>query len=163
MMHEFLHAYGFLAYVDEAGYNTGTGWTVFDSFITTRSGTKVVNPSTFRFGTAYNTNLTGGGGGLFFSGPNAVAAHGGPVPLYTPNPWEPGSSVSHLDDDTFIGSKSQLMNAMTDTGLGIRTLSAVELGVLKDIGYTVKSPSAAGGLLIGVIFLRRRRSRTTSR
>lgn len=161
MMHEMLHAYGFLAYVDGPGMNTGTIWTTFDSFITTRSGAKIVSGSTYKFLTSYNTNLTGGGGGLFFNGPNAVAAYGGPVPLYTPSPWESGSSVSHLDDNTFTGSKSQMMNALTDTGLGIRTLSAVELGVLKDLGYTVKSPSAAGVLLFGVVFLRRRKPKTS--
>ena len=138
MMHELLHAYGFLAYVDRAGYNTGTIWTIFDKFIATSSGAKVINSSTFKFLTSYNANLTGGGGGLFFVGPNAVKAYGGPVPLYVPSPWEDGSSVSHLDDNSFTGAKMQMMNAMTDTGLGIRTLSAVELGVLKDIGYTVK-------------------------
>ena len=56
------------------------------------------------FNTAYNPNLTGGDAGLYFGGANAVAANSGnPVPLYTPNPWESGSSMSHLDDDTFTG------------------------------------------------------------
>ena len=37
-----------------------------------------------------------------FTGPQATAANGGIAPrLYAPNPWEPGSSYSHLDDDTF--------------------------------------------------------------
>ncbi|MGI9125005.1 MAG: hypothetical protein ACR2JM_09695, partial [Mycobacterium sp.] len=112
----------------------------------------------YKWLTAYNTNLTGGNGGLYFSGPNAVAAYGGPVPLYTPNPWNPGSSVSHLDDNTFTGTKTQMMNAITDTGLGIRTLSKVELGVLKDIGYTVvTTPGGTTLLFIGVFMLRRRR------
>lgn len=137
MMHELLHAYGFLAYIDEAGYNSGTTWTTFDSFIGTSTRTRVINPSTYRFLTVYNTNLTGGAGGLYFLGANAIAAYGGPVPLFTPNPWEAGSSVSHLDDDTFTGANAQLMNAYADTGLGIRTLSDIELGILKDIGYTV--------------------------
>ena len=160
MMHEMLHAYGFLSYVDEAGWNKGTNWTKFDSLIGTSSGAKVINPSGYKFNTLYNTNLTDGAGGLFFLGPAAIAAYGGPVPLYTPNPWEAGSSVSHLDDTVFTGSRMQLMNAMADSGLGIRTLSAVELGVLKDLGYTVKqNPSAASVLFVGLIFLRRRRNR----
>ena len=160
MMHEILHAYGFLAYVDQPGYNTGTSWTKFDSFIQTKSGTRVISSGTYRFNTAYNTNLTGGGGGLFFGGPNAIAAYGGPVPLYTPNPWQAGSSVSHLDDKTFTGAAEKLMNATVSTGLGLRTLSAVEIGILKDLGYTVTSNPVAGGLLLfGVVFLRRRTRR----
>ncbi len=164
MMHEMLHAYGFLAYVDEAGWNKGTNWTKFDSFIGTSSGTKVISANGYKFNTLYNTNLTGGGGGLYFLGPAAVAAYGGPVPLYTPNPWEAGSSVSHLDDNTFTGTRMQLMNAMAETGPGIRTLSAVELGVLTDLGYTVKqNPAAASMLFVGLIFLRRRRNPETQK
>ena len=160
MMHEMLHAYGFLSYVDEAGYNTYTQWTKFDSFIGTRSGAKVINTNGYKFNTAYNANLTGANGGLYFLGPTAVAAYGGPVPLYTPSPWSAGSSVSHLDDNTFTGANAMLMNAMAGTGLGIRTLSKVELGILTDLGYTVKqNPVAASMLLFGVFFLRRRRNR----
>lgn len=163
LMHEMLHAYGFLAYVDQPGWNSGTNWTKFDSFIVNKSGAKVINPSTYRFNAAYTTNLTGGAGGLYFGGSNAVAVYGGPVPLYTPSPWEAGSSVSHLDDNTFRGTNAQLMNAMADTGLGIRTLSPVELGILKDIGYTVTASPAAGTLLfVGFFFLRRRRPATLS-
>ncbi|MCV7424853.1 hypothetical protein H7K45_30365 [Mycobacterium yunnanensis] len=66
---------------------------------------------------------------------------GGLVPLYTPGPWQQGSSMSHLDDDTFIGADQQMMNARTDSGLGVRVLSPIELGILKDIGYTVVIPS----------------------
>lgn len=73
---------------------------VSDSFIQTKSGTRVISSGTYRFNTAYNTNLTGGGGGLFFGGPNAIAAYGGPVPLYTPNPRQavvPGVAPGRQD------------------------------------------------------------------
>lgn len=158
MMHEMLHAYGFLSYTYEAGDNRDVYWTKFDKFIGTSSGARVISPNTYRFNTTYNTNLTGGAGGLFFLGPAAIEAYGGPVPLYTPSEWASGSSVSHLDDDTFTGSDMQLMNAMADSGLGIRTLSDVELGILTDLGYTVRqNPSAASVLFVGLIVLRRRR------
>jgi hypothetical protein len=157
-MHELLHAFGFMSYIDQPGMNTGRNWATFDSFITTNNKTKVIG-NNFKFNTAYNTNLTGGGGGLYFAGPNAIAAYGGPVPLYTPNPWESGSSGSHLDDSTFTGAQTQLMNAVTDSGLGIRVVSAIELGILKDLGYTVVPvPATASALLfIGFAFLRRRK------
>jgi VCBS repeat-containing protein len=161
-MHEMMHALGFLSYIDAPGssWNTrGTNWTTFDSLIVTSNKTKVIG-STKRWNTAYNKNLTGGNGGLYFGGTNAVAANGGLlVPLYTPSPWESGSSVTHLNDSTFTGAKTQLMNAMADTGRGIRVLSAIELGVLKDIGYTViPAPATASTLLfVGFIFLRRRK------
>lgn len=136
-MHELLHAFGFLSYVDAAGTNTGTTWTSFDRFVTSSTGTAAINPGTFRWNAALDTNLTGGNGGLYFAGTHAVAAYGGPVPLYTPNPWESGSSMSHLDDATFTGASEKLMNATVDTGPGVRVISPVELAILRDLGYTV--------------------------
>jgi hypothetical protein len=157
-MHELLHTFGFISVVDSAGNNTVPNWTTFDSFIANKNGTSVFNGDVFN--TAYNSNLTGGDTGLYFGGPNAVAAYGGPVPLYTPNPWESGSSMSHLDDDTFTGSLEKLMNAASDTGLGVRVLSAAEIGIMKDLGYTMASQSAGGAvLLIGMMLVRRRKQR----
>ena len=162
-MHEMVHSLGFLSYIEQPGSSwnaRGTNWTTFDSFIMTNTRTKVIGTANnrYRWNTAYNTNLTGGGGGLYFGGPNAVLAYGGLVPLYTPNEWESGSSGTHLDDDTFTGAKAQLMNAYGDVGRGIRVLGTVELGILKDLGYTVVPiPGTASALLfIGFVFLRRR-------
>jgi hypothetical protein len=159
-LHELLHTFGFISVVDSAGNNTGKNWTTFDSFIVTSNGTKVIS-DTGVWNVLYNTNLTGGSNGLYFGGANAVAAYNGhPVPLYTPNPWESGSSMSHLDDGTFIGSMTKLMNASSDTGLGVRTLSAVEIGIMKDLGYTMVSQSSgAAVLLIGLMLVRRRQRR----
>ncbi len=157
--HELLHTFGFLSVVDSAGNNTSSNWTTFDSFVVTSTGTPAIG-NNFAWKTAYNANLTGSNGGLYFGGPNAVAAYGGYVPLYTPSPWESGSSMSHLDDDTFTGANQKMMNASSDTGLGVRTLSAVEIGILKDLGYTLVSPSPSSMLLfVGFVFLRRRKRR----
>ncbi|MEI7544831.1 MAG: Ig-like domain-containing protein [Mycobacteriaceae bacterium] len=156
MMHELMHAYGFLSYIDEAGYNDGDQWPVFDSVVSDQNGTLVINDR-YRFKAVFNPNLTGGNGGLYFSGDNAVAAYGGLVPIFTPDPWESGSSGSHLDDYTFFGPNATLMNAYGDTGPSIRVLSPVEQGILQDIGYTVTTPSWSSVMFMGLIFLRRRR------
>ena len=157
LMHEVTHTLGFISFVDAPGKNTRTNWTKYDSFIVNSSKTKVIG-STYKFNTTYNTNLTGGGGGLFFGGPNAIAAYGGLVPLYTPGTYAAGSSVTHLSDSAFKGMNLKLMNAMMTTGLGIRVLSAVELGVLKDLGYTVIPVQGGAALLIlSFVFLRRRK------
>lgn len=136
-MHELLHTFGFLSFVDSAGSNTGSTWTSFDRFVVNAAGTAAINAGTFRWNTAYNPNLTGGNGGLYFGGANAVAAYGGLVPLYTPSPWQSGSSLSHLDDRTFTGTNEKLMNAAANTGRGVRVISPVELAILQDLGYTV--------------------------
>ncbi|MGX9790944.1 Ig-like domain-containing protein [Mycobacterium sp. MMS18-G62] len=165
VMHELLHTFNFNSSVDKAGENGGGNWSVFDSFIVTSNGSKPigVDGDAFEWNTAYDPNLTGGNGGLYFGGANAVAAYNNKlVPLFTPNPWDAGSSVTHLDDSTFTGSNQKMMNAYTPTGLGIRVLSPIEVGIMKDLGYTVmvpqpQTPSYAFAL-VGVIFLRRRKS-----
>lgn len=158
-IHELMHTFGFLSNIDQAGSNNGRSWTSFDGFVVDGDGTDAIGGD-FRWNTAFNTNLTGGGGGLYFSGPAAVAAYGGLVPLYTPNPWEPGSSLSHLDDWTFVRPNEQLMNAFVEKGPGIRTLSEIEIGILTDLGYTmVPLGGSSAYLLLGLVMLRRRKIR----
>ena len=134
--HELLHTLGFLSYVTTPGDNTGQSWTVYDSFLVDSDGTKVIG-SDFTWNTDYDANLAGENGGIYFGGPDAVAAYGALVPLYTPSPWESGSSISHLDDSTFVGVNRRMMNAMVLVSRGIRDLSALELAILADLGYTV--------------------------
>ena len=154
-MHELLHSFGFLSYIDERGKNTGRSWTSMDGFIVTSTGAKPIG-SGYRWNTAYDGNLTGANGGLFFGGAHAVAAYGGLVPLFTPKPWDEGSSVSHLDDATFTGADQKMMNARTDTGLGIRVLSPVELGILRDLGFTVVPQTSTVAMAAMVLIVVRR-------
>lgn len=156
-LHELLHAFGFLSYIDEPGYNLGRNWTEFDRYVVTADDVAVIGGN-YRWKGAFNTNLTGGDGGLYFAGPNAVAAYGGLVPVYVPDPWEPGSSGSHLDDFTFTGADALLMNALADVGPGVRVIGDVELGILMDIGYSVAPrPTVAALMAVGLVFLRRTR------
>lgn len=157
-MHELLHTFGFLTYVDRAGSNTGRSWTAYDGFMVTSGGTSIFL-SDFTWNPAYDTNLTGGNGGLYFDGANAVAAYGGLIPLYTPGTWAAGSSLSHLDDRRFTGTNKILMTAVSGTGRGVRVLSPVELGILSDIGYTVVPGPGGSVLLFFVVFARLRRRR----
>lgn len=152
-MHELLHTFGFMSNLGKPGTNTDRTWMTFDSFIVTSNGTKPFN-NDFSWNTTYNSSLTSG---LYFAGPQAVAVYGGPVPLYTPSPWENGSSVSHLNDNSFYGSNDKLMNARVSMGTGIRTLSTVELAILKDLGYQVNNQPVYALLFIGMGFLRRRK------
>ena len=155
MMHEMMHAYGFLSYLGEAGDNSETRWPFFASGIGDWNGNPVID-SSFRFNPALNPNLTGGNGGLYFLGNHAVTAYGGLVPLYTPSEWEAGSSGAHLDDYTFQGT--QLMEATTGSGRGVRALSPIEQGILQDLGYTLSAPSWSSMMFIGLgFFIRRRR------
>ncbi len=87
VLHELVHTLGFASNVRAPGRNQfNRQWKVFDSFIVTSSGAHPISSLTGRWSGAYDANLTGGNGGLYFGGPNAVAAYGGLVPLYTADP-----------------------------------------------------------------------------
>ena len=160
-MHELLHSFGFLSFIDSngtgaLGKGSGTAdlWSTFDKYLTTSNGVSLINPTTYAFDTNQLGVLTGGAGVLRFSGTNATVTFPSGVPIYAPTNWSGGSSISHTDDLTFDGSStntpSLMMNAKTDTGPGLRTLSSYELGILTDIGYSmVPEPGSAMLCLAG--------------
>jgi len=138
LMHELLHSFGFIGGIGpvEVGGSSDRSWTIYDSFVVTAQGNRVVG-SDLNITPAYESNVSGANGGVFFSGASAVAAYGKLVPLYAPAPYSPGSSIYHLDDKTFVGADIKVMNAFSAEGARVRKLSAIELGILRDIGYTV--------------------------
>ena len=157
-IHELLHTFGFLTGIaDPSTVSSDRNYTTYDSFITNSTGTKVIG-NTYVWNTAYTANLTGSSGGLYFSGPNAVAAYGGLVPIYTPSTWSSGSSVSHLSD-TNPNADDQVMNPYISYGVGARVLSSVEVGMLRDLGYTVnpQSPLYAFVVVLSIFGFRRRK------
>jgi len=161
MMHELMHAYGFTSTVAAPGKNGGANenWSTFAKFITDSNGVAAVDPTTYAWNNNFNDNLTGGNGGMYFYGPNeALAFNGQPVPLYTPKPWQGGSSMSHLNDDYFNNKTDpsnpryiQLMNARDTPGIKAPNyLSAIEIGILKDLGYTMVLPAPAPAIPLPV-------------
>jgi hypothetical protein len=167
-MHELIHTLGFTSYVNPngtglEGNTSGTPdtWSIFDIFLTDANGNSLINNSNG----AFNTNLIGAlvagdtnAAGVLFNGPNANAANGGAgIPIYSPNPYEPGSSIDHIDDHSAVTSP-MVMNAVHGTGQDVRVLSAIEIGILKDIGYTnVAAPApvpvpAAAWLMVSGLF-----------
>lgn len=148
MMHELSHAVGFASSILENGqdlFNTPVGnegaWNKFDQFITTFNQTSVIDNMTYILDAGVWANRTGGNSannvGLFFSGPNAMAANGGkPVGLFTPTTWKDGSSVSHTDDENPALSSTMMLSA-SDFGPNARTYTKIERAILKDLGYTL--------------------------
>jgi hypothetical protein len=157
-LHELVHTFGWSADFRQPGTNTRQYWTIFSKYIKDQNGNSPINDD-FTWNDDFDTVLNGQDGKFYFWGPNAMAANGGkPVPLYTPNPYRSGA-ITHLDDTTFAGTDRKLMNTFTVKGAGIRTISTLELGVLKDIGYNVVS-SPAAITVVGLFFLRRSRSKS---
>ena len=137
MIHEVGHGLGFLSTFEvESGALANSLPTPFDVFVNRGSSSR--NPLTLRSSSQVQENLTGGD--LFFSGPKATAASAGsirPMPmvkLYAPNPYEQGSSTSHVDQDTYADFKVGLMTPR-DFGSGTDKIDILTLGILEDMGY----------------------------
>ncbi|MGB1033311.1 MAG: hypothetical protein ACPGWM_11870, partial [Flavobacteriales bacterium] len=84
------------------------------------------------------------GDNLFWNGTNGVAAAGGVRPkLYVPSPYEPGSSYSHLDENTYpAGSGNSLMTPFIGNGEAVHNPGPIAIGMMEDMGWTV---GEAGG------------------
>lgn len=99
-------------------------------------------------------------GSLYWSGINATAANTGDrVHMFAPDPYDTGSSVSHVDETTH----GELTLSPSQNGNIINhEISAIELGILEDMGWSIASvpePSTALCLTVGILGfgLRRRR------
>ena len=150
-LHELVHTLGFITGFGTDPNSIDRNWTTYDSFLAAADGTSPIGGG-YVWDAAYLPNLTGGNGGLFFDGPNAVGAYGAPVPIYTPGTWTPGSSLSHLDPADAPAGTVYLMDPSDGYGPGVRALTPVEAGILTDLGYTIHVL-----FFVGFGVLRRRR------
>jgi len=134
VMHELVHALGFLSGADDVlGQNTN--WTRYDSFLRAPDGSLVIDEALL-IKPQYLPNFTGANGGLFFAGPQAMAAFGGPVPLFTPENWATASrSVSHVNS-----LPGYLMTPFYGRGSAVGSINPVEQAMLRDLGYVIRSP-----------------------
>ncbi len=113
-LHELVHTLGFSStFGSETSYGVRS---TLDGYLVDSTGAKV-------FDSQGNWVK---GGYVYFDGPNAVAAYGEPVPMYVDG--------SHLDSFEITG---KVMNPATPPGVRRVNLSAIEIGILKDLGYTI--------------------------
>jgi hypothetical protein len=163
-IHELSHTLGFATLMNASGASVfgNNVYSTFDQFLTDASGNRLVNTSASYVGGTILSN--GVGGDVYFSGTNAMAAFGGNrVPMYSPVTYSAGSSLSHLNTD-FFTSNAYVMEHAVAAGPATRTLSAIELGILADLGYSVGAiPEPAtfasifgAGILVLVVRRRRR-------
>jgi hypothetical protein len=133
-----------------AGYNGLTEW---DKDLVDQNGNRPASGST---GTPGNFDQLGD---VYFTGDDAVAFYGGPVPIYSPSTWASGSSLCHLAEDI---SPEPLMSPFISLGEEIRGPTPLELEVLKDLGYTIiPEPGALTLLALGALTAIRRRKRAS--
>lgn len=118
------------------GWSTGSPY-VFDHFVVNGYGQALVDTNLFPNPSgALAAQLTSNN--IFFSGSNARGANGGANPrMYAPGTWEPGLSISHLDENAFPrGNPNSLMTPYLDFGEAIHDPGPITIGIFRDIGWS---------------------------
>lgn len=139
-VHELAHGLGFASSFDyDKAAGTGSwGFSddiplIFDRFIVNGAGQRLLG--VFPNNSAeLAAQLTGNA--LVFDGPNTRAANDGkPAKLYAPNPWERGSSISHLDQTTYVGTPNALLTPKDDVRIESPNPGPITEGLFKDLGW----------------------------
>jgi hypothetical protein len=144
ILHEVAHGLGFLS---NAEYDRffGTGYmfqpTPFDAYVQLPDG------RTFTNFCSRSTDLGKAMlGPLFWSGELGIAANNDVKPrLYTPTPYQEGSSITHLDETLFANSLNDaVMTPNLEPGEVFRTPGPIALGMIADMLKSPPVQSAAG-------------------
>ena len=139
ILHEMGHGLGFISgnYYDQySGYGRIDQPTPFDAYAQLPDGRRLEDmPSpSIETGKALTSPL-------YWSGENAIKANNGiKPPLYAPSIYEPGSSVSHLDERTFSQSgANSVMTPNLDSGEVFHLPGSLLLAMIDDM--RVKPPA----------------------
>ena len=142
VLHELAHGLGFIGF----GFSDGTEGSIrdeasgfpsiFDQFIVDGLGDSLldnyVDPSP-----ELHAQLTSGT--LSCNAPSAVSENGGTRPnIYSPDPFNAGSSYSHWDETSFPGEGiNSLMTPRIAPGQGIHNPGPITLGFFEDMGWSL--------------------------
>ena len=144
ILHEMGHGLGFVSgnYYDAfSGFGRVDQPTPFDAYAQLPDGRRLADmPSpSLEAGKAMTS-------GLVWSGENAVKANNGIKPkLYTPSTYEPGSSISHLDEATFSQSADNaVMTPNLDSGEVFHLPGPLVLAIFEDMRQKPPAGIAAG-------------------
>lgn len=144
ILHELGHGLGFVSgnYYDSfSGFGRVDQPTPFDAYAQLPDGRRLADlPSpSLEAGRAMTSSL-------FWSGENAIKANNGIKPkLYTPSVYEPGSSISHLDEATFSQSADNaVMTPNLDAGEVFHLPGPLLLAMFEDMRQKPPAGIAAG-------------------
>jgi hypothetical protein len=157
-LHELAHGLGFISnmYEDYSVGFCGNGLygylypcpTPYDWFATDSGGVPLLDymmPDPRDLGDRLKSDAN-------FAGPNTITANGGAAKLYTPGAFTFGSSLSHLDSNTFNFTANALMTPSYSSAT--RHPGPVTLSIIQDIGWLradgVPNAVTAGPRIVGV-------------
>ncbi len=117
------------------GYGFGSLPIIYDTFVEDISGKRLTDTIVFpNPSAALYSEFTGGK--LYFNGP-LVKNYMSPsrVKLYAPSTWDPGSSISHLDEQPATLQVNSLMTPYIDLGEAIHDPGKLTMSILGDLGW----------------------------
>ena len=140
IVHEMTHGLGFFSSMYAEGttgsWGSGTNYPhIFDRFIYNGDGQLLIDTTTFENeSTALFNQFTSDD--LYFEGPVAVLKNGGKHPkLFAPSVFYEGSSIYHLDEDTYPpGDENTLMTPLLVSEV-VHHPGPVVMGMFADIGW----------------------------
>jgi hypothetical protein len=143
VLHELGHGLGFYSSFDVSNFGVGTRSSTplrFDSneWDSATGGNQMTSYG--NNSTTLRTQLTDGS--VFLGGAHVEAVMGRRAKLFAPNPWQPGSSNSHLDEKKYgTGTVNALMTPILYDGESIHSPGAATIAIFQDIGWTVAGAS----------------------
>lgn len=139
IIHELCHGLGFFDSMSSDDGTTGSYGifnvpVIYDLFVENLEGNRLTDTLKFARNSA---DLFGQftGGQLYFNGPLTKKYMAGVRPrLYSPSEWDPGSSISHLDETRTLPVNA-LMTPYIDRGEAIHDPGKLTLSILGDVGW----------------------------
>jgi hypothetical protein len=148
VLHELCHGLG---YFDSMNTDNTIGWygieirfgigngidtlpLIYDTYIENGTGNRLTDTLVFKnFSADLRSEITGGD--LYFNGPLLKTyTSGSRAPVYSPPDFDPGSSISHLDEDKTLVPNT-LMTPYIDMGEAIHNPGKYTLSILGDLGW----------------------------
>jgi hypothetical protein len=140
ILHELTHGLGILSLANSDGSseigNSNPGvYTTYDRLLETGNGKRLFDFAGVFLGTP--SDLIGFDNGIVFWGPTAFDFLGFQPRVFSPNPWDPGSSLGHW---SVTNSAQSVMLPTMPLGVKKRMYLPYELGALADLGFQVDLP-----------------------
>jgi hypothetical protein len=136
ILHEICHGLGFYDSMNTNGtfgYHASTP-IIYDTFVEDIDGRKLTDTLSYsNFSAQLYNSLTGGQ--VYFNGPLFKSyTKGLRAKLYAPPDWDPGSSISHLDESATLRVNA-LMTPIINLGESIHNLENYTFFILADLGW----------------------------
>ncbi|MGQ0829362.1 MAG: DUF11 domain-containing protein, partial [Bacteroidota bacterium] len=137
ILHEITHTLGFYSNITSSGACVIPGRTLFsryDTFLRTVAGSTPLITMSGCYNALFNSTsaaLISGCQNVVFQGTGAAK------PVYAPAGFQPGSSLSHFDQNCPTATAQYVMNSSLSAGVTKRRYTHEEANVLCDLGYFI--------------------------